>query len=115
MPFKRSSSARLMAALLATTCAVSAPAAWAQTAKTAAAETAFDVPAQGLSAALNAFARQAGVQILFPYDAIEGRTSKALQGQYTTRKALDLLLAGSPLVIDSDNGRTIGLVTAKRQ
>lgn len=115
MPFKRSSRARLMAALLATTCAVSAPAAWAQAARTAAAETTFDIPAQGLASALNAFSRQAGVQILFPYDAIEGRTSKPLQGRYTTRNALNLLLAGGPLIIDSDNGRTIGLVVARRQ
>ncbi len=115
MPFKRSSRARLMAALLATTCAVSAPAAWAQAARTAAAETTFDIPAQGLASALNAFSRQAGVQILFPYDAIEGRSSKPLQGRYTTRNALNLLLTGGPLIIDSDNGRTIGLVVARRQ
>lgn len=115
MPFKRSSRARLMAALLATTCAVSAPAAWAQAARTAAAETTFDIPAQGLASALNAFSRQAGVQILFPYDAIEGRSSKPLQGRYTTHNALNLLLTGGPLIIDSDNGRTIGLVVARRQ
>lgn len=110
MTLKRSSSARLLAALLATTCAVSAPAAWAQTA-----EITFDIPAQDLAAALNAFSRQSGVQILFPYDAIEGRTSKALKGRYTPRVALAMLLAGSPLVIDSDNGRAIGLAVARRQ
>jgi TonB-dependent receptor len=109
MTLKRSSSARLLAALLATTCAVSAPAAWAQTA-----EITFDIPAQGLASALNEFSRQAGVQILFPYDATDGRASKALKGRYTARAALTLLLAGSPLVIDSDNGRTIGLVTARK-
>ncbi len=118
MPFERSTRARLVAALLATTCAISAPAAWAQTAqagRAAAAEITFDIPAQSLASALNAFSRQAGVQILFPYDAIEGRTSKPLQGRYPTRNALNLLLAGSPLVVDSDNGRTIGLVAGKRQ
>ena len=118
MPSKRSSRARLMAALLATTCAFSAPAAWAQApqaGKTAVAEIAFDIPAQSLASALNTFSRQAGVQILFPYDAIEGRSSKPLQGRYPIRGALNLLLAGSPLIVDSDDGRTIGLVVAKRQ
>lgn len=75
------------------------------------AEAAFDIPAQDLADALNRFARQAGVQILFPYDAVAGRTSRAIRGRMNPRRALERLIAGSGLAIA---GYADGHVTLRR-
>lgn len=72
-------------------------------------ELGFNLPAQDLSSALNSYAKQAGVQILFPTDAIRGRRSAALQGKMTRQTALRLLIAGAGLRIVSDAGSTVVL------
>ncbi|MET0310241.1 MAG: TonB-dependent receptor [Sphingomonas sp.] len=59
----------------------------------------FDIPAQGLAAALDLFARQAGVQILYPYKVAAPRRSVALRGRMPVRAALDRLLRSSGLEI----------------
>lgn len=43
---------------------------------------AFNIPAQNMATSLNEFGRQAGVQMVFPYDAIAGRRSIALKGRF---------------------------------
>src|ERR1700754_4112445 len=55
----------------------------------------FDIPAQGLAAAIDQFARQAGIQILYPYKIAAARRSTALRGEMPIRAALDRLLLGS--------------------
>ncbi|WP_336966555.1 TonB-dependent receptor [Sphingobium aquiterrae] len=59
----------------------------------------FDIPSQPLSAALDQYARQAGRQILLPYDAAASLHSPRVRGRMTRREALRLLLGGSPLEI----------------
>ena len=64
--------AKFMALLLGTAsaCAVlSSPAAAADERQR------FDIRSQDAAAALNEYARQAGVQIVFPYDRVRGRTA----------------------------------------
>ncbi|RZL77790.1 MAG: hypothetical protein EOP66_08595, partial [Sphingomonas sp.] len=102
-----SARASLAAALFVT----SALSAMSASATSASAETlrAFDVPAQPLAAALNSFARQAGVQIFFPSELIAGRRSPTLKGRMAPRAALDVLLAGSGLTVASDDGHTVML------
>lgn len=57
----------------------------------------FDIPAQPLAVALNQFARQAGLQLVFtPADA-SGRQAPALRGARDVREALAELLRGSGL------------------
>ncbi|MFA5964532.1 MAG: TonB-dependent receptor [Sphingomonas sp.] len=99
---------RTLAAPLAIGVAVMAlpPAAHARSA-----EMSFDLPAEDLAAALNRFARQASVQILFPYDAVKGRTSARLNGRMAPRRALERLLVDSGLAIA---GFRDGRVTLRR-
>lgn len=98
------------AALLAATAAVAvhAPALAQAPAAT------FDIPAGDLTAALNAFARQAGVQIFFPSAELAGRKAPAIKGSMPVRAALSKLLAAGELEIAADDGRTISLRPARR-
>lgn len=59
----------------------------------------FDIAAQDLASALDQFARQAGVQILYPYKVAAARRSAALHGQMPVRVSLDRLLRGSGLEV----------------
>ncbi|MGH8656422.1 MAG: TonB-dependent siderophore receptor [Gammaproteobacteria bacterium] len=57
----------------------------------------FDIPAQPLGAALQTLADQAGVQMFYAEDSAAGKSTPALRGTYTTREAVDRLLAGTGL------------------
>lgn len=69
----------------------------------------FNVPAQDTASALNEFSRQAGVQILFPYDVAARTNAPTVEGSFTRQEALNRLLQGSTLRLASDDGRTIVL------
>lgn len=57
----------------------------------------FAIPAQSVADALNQFARQSGLRMLFSYEAVAGRQSDAIQGQYSPDDALRKLLDGTGL------------------
>ena len=57
----------------------------------------FNVRAQALGGALNAFADQAGLRLLFPSDLATGRSSPGLSGTYSREQGLSQLLAGTGL------------------
>lgn len=69
----------------------------------------FDIPAQALPAALDQFARQAGVQILYPYGVAAAGRNVALRGRLPVREALDRLLHGSGLEIVRFTDRIVTL------
>ena len=96
-------------ALFATTALAAAHAALAQDAHK---RIRFDIPAENTAAALNDFARQASVQILFPYDDAAKHQSAALSGAYTRAAALKALTARSGLAVASDQGDTVVLKSA---
>lgn len=99
------------AALLAATAAVAVHApAFAQ-----APAATFDIPAGDLTASLNTFARQAGVQIFFPSAELAGRKAPAIKGAMPVRAALSKLLAAGDLEVAADDGRTISLRPARRE
>ncbi len=78
----------------------------------AAAETArhnFDIPAEGAVSALQAFAKQSGRQVLFPFDAVTGKTTPSIQGEFADADVLKRLADASGLTVSSDDGRTITL------
>lgn len=62
----------------------------------------FDLPAGDAESALRIFARQSGLQILFPTDFTQGLRTHAVAGRFTPRDALDRLLAGTPLTATFD-------------
>lgn len=69
----------------------------------------FNIPAQDTASALNQLARQAGLQLLFPYDAVSGKTSPALIGRFSRADALQRLIEGTGLEVVSQQGETITL------
>ncbi len=64
---------------------------------TQASTVAFNIPAQSLTSALTAFARQTGVKIAYPASLTAGKSAPALRGSYTNEQALIQLLAGTGL------------------
>ena len=79
--------------LLATTAIVSAMPVVAQA--QAAARVAFDIPASDTAAALNAFSRQAGVQLMFPYEVAARHRTDGLKGAFGREEALRKLIQGA--------------------
>lgn len=72
----------------------------------------FNIPAQDASSALQLFARQSGKQLLFPYDAVAGRRTPAIEGDLADREVLDRLAAAAGLVVASVDGQTVTLRAA---
>src|SRR5262249_39789865 len=57
----------------------------------------FQIPAQPLASALQAYGQKAGVQILYESNSAAGRTSVAVEGSFSREDALKRLLAGTGL------------------
>lgn len=69
----------------------------------------FAIQPQALSTALTSWAKQANRQIIFPYDAIVGRTSVSVRGSFAPDVALKMLIANTGLEVAKDDGHTIVL------
>lgn len=70
----------------------------------------FDIPAQPLNAALQAFARNSGWQVGYPAVLAQGKTSSTLQGRFSPTDALARLLAGTGLTYRVTGTDTVTLV-----
>lgn len=68
---------------------------------------ALDIPAGDLKPALDQYAQQTGVQLLYRADDVQGRRSNGVQGRLDAHQALDALLAGTGLAIRRDNGAVV--------
>jgi outer membrane receptor protein involved in Fe transport len=99
---------RLGACLLLATTALGSAAPAAAHAQ-AAARVTFDIPAGDTASALNAFSRQAGVQLMFPYDVAARHRTAGLKGDYGREDALRRLIAGAQLEIASADAQVITL------
>ena len=67
----------------------------------------FKIDSQPLGTALQEFAKQSGVQIIFFSQVTEGIRAPALNGSYTISGALEMLLSGSHLIFRVINPKTI--------
>jgi iron complex outermembrane receptor protein len=67
----------------------------------------FKIDSQPLGTALQQFAEQSGVQIIFFSQVTEGLQAPALDGAYTISGALEVLLSGSHLIFRVINPKTI--------
>jgi hypothetical protein len=56
----------------------------------------FDIPAQSAASALNEFAKQADVALIFSYDLVAGEQARPLKGSFTVGDGLNRLLDGTP-------------------
>ncbi len=68
-----------------------------------------DIPSQPLATALEQFEQQTGVQILYAADALSGKTSPQLAGQYTAQQALKILLDKSGLAYRFTDDHTVAV------
>lgn len=91
--------------LCAASCIVGAPAQAAQAVH-------FDIAAQNLAPALDQFARQTGVQILYPYAIATLHRTQGVRGAMAPRAALELLLRNSGLAIARISDHVITLRAA---
>ncbi|MBU1377697.1 MAG: TonB-dependent receptor [Alphaproteobacteria bacterium] len=76
---------------------------------------AYNIPAQAAPEALNRFATQSGLRILFPYEAVAGKRTRPVSGTMSEQAALDQLLADTGLVVVSRQGDVVTLGTPKFQ
>jgi TonB-dependent receptor len=72
-------------------------------------ERVFDIAAQPAVRAIPELARQGQVQIVASARHLEGISTPAVKGRMDVRAALRLLIAGTPLKIESDDGQIITL------
>ena len=75
----------------------------------AAEPTNFKIPAQPMKTALPIFAKQSGIQLLFPYDQVAGLHAQSVNGKMAPDVALQRLIAGSGLKITLSNSSVIAL------
>ena len=69
----------------------------------------FKIPAQPMQAALTLFAKQSGVQLLFPYDQVVGLHAQSVNGKMTPDEALSRLIAGTALKVTLSNNNVVAL------
>ncbi len=74
----------------------------------------FDIPAQSLPKALDAFSAATGIEVLVDARNAEGRLSKGVGGVMSAREALRILLTGIPLVAEEFTPETVTLMRATR-
>jgi iron complex outermembrane receptor protein len=72
----------------------------------------IDIPAGNLSAALDSYIIQSGVELFYKADDIVGMQSRAVHGALTPEQALDRLLAGTSLVAQRGPNGAVVLVRA---
>ncbi|HTM82197.1 TonB-dependent receptor [Asticcacaulis sp.] len=69
----------------------------------------FQIPRENAARALNDFAKQAGVRILFPYDLAAAHTAPAISGKYTRDECLAFLLKDTGLEVAEQTETAITL------
>ena len=73
----------------------------------------YDIPAQSLDAALDAYGATSGMQLLYETALTAGRRSTAVEGWYTAPAALRLLLSGTGFDFEYTGERAFTLVAAR--
>ncbi|BBA32139.1 TonB-dependent siderophore receptor [Methylocaldum marinum] len=69
----------------------------------------FDIPAQALGSALNAYSEQVGVQLSYPAALAAGLESPGVTGRYTPAEALEKFLTGTGIAVQSTRNGTLTL------
>ncbi|MGA0098953.1 MAG: TonB-dependent receptor [Steroidobacteraceae bacterium] len=75
----------------------------------------FDIPPSSADKVLTQFARQADVQLLFPYEVAAGIELQGLTGDYTASDALQKLISGTCLQAKFSTHGAIQLTTGKKR
>ena len=72
----------------------------------------FDIAAGDLKGALDAYARQAGIQLIYDSDAIRGKRTAGVHGALSPEQALKALLSGTGLEIQRDISGAVAIRAA---
>ncbi len=67
----------------------------------------FSIPRQSAAKALELYAKQAGIQVLFPHDQVASVQTSEVTGEYTRGEALSKLLSGTGLSAIFTGGDTV--------
>ncbi len=70
----------------------------------------FDVPGGGMKSALDAYAKQAGIQLIYTDNAISGTRSSGVKGILSADDALSRILQGSGLVVRRHPAGVVAIV-----
>jgi len=81
---------------------------------TAAAAENFNIPAGNLNAALNAYAKQAGVPLIVSSDMVRGATTKGVAGNLQPEEALSRILSGTGFTVYHDPAGALGIARGKQ-
>ena len=73
----------------------------------------FDIPAGDLKAALDAYVKQTGQQIVFKSDDVKGKTTPGVHGSLSDQQALDALLKGTGLQLRRDDSGAVVVFPAE--
>lgn len=85
------------------------------TRQTATQITTYDIPAQALDSALDAYIKVSGAQLLYETDLTTGRRSAEVRGQFAPAQALQALLMGTGLVARRTDVDAVSIVPASMQ
>lgn len=75
----------------------------------------YDIAAQNLGEALNAFGLRSGIRLTFSSDAVEGKRAQELKGAYEPRKALEILLRGTDLTYRMGENNSVVISAAEKK
>ena len=73
----------------------------------------LDLPAGNLTTAVETLAKQAGINVLFDRQLLEGKQTPALKGNYTPRAALQQLLTGSGVEFSFTAENTVSIASVR--
>ena len=104
--------AELLSATMATAVGQSPVAERRKAASSSSAGMMFDIDAQQLDAALEAYGAATGESIIYDSKLTEGRRSRSVKGVYTPRAALDALLEGTSLMVRYTDKDSLVLIQA---
>src|SRR6266581_1885383 len=74
----------------------------------------FHIEAGDATLTLNEFSRQSSLQLLFDYNIVQGRKTRAINGEYEASAALRHMLADTGLMFDFVNDRTLAVTLLPR-
>jgi iron complex outermembrane receptor protein len=74
----------------------------------------FDIPRQHADLALTQFAEQANLTLIFPFDDVRGKTANRLDGEYSIKEAIDILLRGTGLIPTLSNRIVLNIAVAEQ-
>ncbi|CAN5408548.1 TonB-dependent receptor [soil metagenome] len=75
----------------------------------------FDIPAQGMNAALLSLSQQSSMRVLFPYDEVGRYEARQVRGWFSTREALSRMIEGTPLHVAYAKDRTFTIATTGKR